>query len=490
LDNFAPIEEGGRHSVRELVADGVPVYWIEADGPCVGGLVFRAGHADERPQTRGITHLVEHLAMAKVGERPYGCNASVGSTITQFVARGSPGEIAEFFRAVCLALGELPLDRAGMESNILRTESAARPAAPSINMAWLRYGPTGPGLAWMKELFLHRPETATIEAWRRAMFTRGNCAAWIAGSVPDGLEFPLADGALVPMPVARPVSDVRLPASIALEGDFVAVSYETPRSSISTTIERIAQKRIHGQARMERGLTYHILGDREAVSATRALSTTWMDFLPDRAAEARGELLRVFAELAEHGPTQQELDQDLDAYARFLADPAARPGAAAGAATYAVSGVPPLSVNSLLAERRLVTPEACWSELRPCLDTAILRAPARAGGLPGRFHAYTVSCQPVSGTTYTRSKIANSADRYDTLIIGRDGISRTAAMGFAITVKWSECVAMIVGADGSRDLVDIDGYQIHVAPSEWRHGHELAAGIDRNVPLELRIGPV
>ena len=43
--------------------DGIPVFWAPAPGAFRAALLFRVGVADETPAKRGITHIVEHLAM-------------------------------------------------------------------------------------------------------------------------------------------------------------------------------------------------------------------------------------------------------------------------------------------------------------------------------------------------------------------------------------------------------------------------------------------
>ena len=44
--------------------DGVPVLVDRRRRPVQGGIVFRTGRADESLRTAGISHIVEHLALA------------------------------------------------------------------------------------------------------------------------------------------------------------------------------------------------------------------------------------------------------------------------------------------------------------------------------------------------------------------------------------------------------------------------------------------
>ena len=65
------IEVPGGVTVHHDDLDGLSTYWVEDGSPFRAVLVFRAGMADETLPTRGICHLVEHLAIeaAVVGSR-------------------------------------------------------------------------------------------------------------------------------------------------------------------------------------------------------------------------------------------------------------------------------------------------------------------------------------------------------------------------------------------------------------------------------------
>ena len=47
--------------------DGVSAIWTDSGGPFTAGIVFRVGRADEPLPHTGITHLAEHLALARFG---------------------------------------------------------------------------------------------------------------------------------------------------------------------------------------------------------------------------------------------------------------------------------------------------------------------------------------------------------------------------------------------------------------------------------------
>ena len=64
--------------IRRLDVDGVPVLLGPTAGPMQAGLVFRVGFADEPLARRGITHLLEHLALYPLGLGDYHFNGTTG----------------------------------------------------------------------------------------------------------------------------------------------------------------------------------------------------------------------------------------------------------------------------------------------------------------------------------------------------------------------------------------------------------------------------
>ncbi|GMA84909.1 hypothetical protein GCM10025868_01590 [Angustibacter aerolatus] len=106
--------------------DGVPVLWRQGPGPLQASLVVRTGLADETFTTNGLTHLVEHLVMRRVGPRPIEVNASVGLLFTEFTATGSPAAVASFVTDVCGVLRDV----AAAEPADLAGDVAAEPARP------------------------------------------------------------------------------------------------------------------------------------------------------------------------------------------------------------------------------------------------------------------------------------------------------------------------------------------------------------------------
>src|SRR2546423_1223864 len=139
--------------VRETETDGVPTLVVaDAAGPVRAALTFRVGYADETLARSGITLLVEHLALHRLGVTDYHYNASVRATSTVFHTTGSTDDVTTFLQGVCAALRDLPTDRLDIENGILRTERQSRSRPVNDAMPRRRYGARGYGLASYAEL--------------------------------------------------------------------------------------------------------------------------------------------------------------------------------------------------------------------------------------------------------------------------------------------------------------------------------------------------
>ena len=69
--------------IGSTVIDGVPTIFAPGRGNLMtAGLVFRVGWADESLATRGITHLIEHLALFGLGAVDAHHNGETSETLT------------------------------------------------------------------------------------------------------------------------------------------------------------------------------------------------------------------------------------------------------------------------------------------------------------------------------------------------------------------------------------------------------------------------
>ena len=72
--------------IEQTTIEGIRTLLAPGPGPTRGGVTFRVGQADETLSTAGITHLVEHLALHKLGMTDYHFNGATGPI--QFTKEG------------------------------------------------------------------------------------------------------------------------------------------------------------------------------------------------------------------------------------------------------------------------------------------------------------------------------------------------------------------------------------------------------------------
>jgi predicted Zn-dependent peptidase len=162
--------------IQQTVIDGVPVLFSPRPGPLSAGLVFRVGQADEILPNRGITHLVEHLALHHHGLSDYHYNGSTGQAYTDFSMSGSDSDVVAYLNGVCDTLLNLPLDRLEIEKEILRTEEAGRGRSSGEELALWRYGARGYGLVGYPELGVAQLRPEDVRYWADNWFVAGNAA--------------------------------------------------------------------------------------------------------------------------------------------------------------------------------------------------------------------------------------------------------------------------------------------------------------------------
>lgn len=194
---------------ERATVDGITTFWIQTPGPFQVALLFRVGVADETLPTRGITHLVEHLALYASSTRSDEANGFVDAERCVFYASGERGEVLDWLRRCAAALADLPLERLPAERRILRAEAVRGDnAGVHARLLDMRFGADGYGLGNYRELGLRWLGDEEVSAWARARFTRGNAVMWMTGEPPEELELPLLEGERCPPPRVEPLPRV------------------------------------------------------------------------------------------------------------------------------------------------------------------------------------------------------------------------------------------------------------------------------------------
>jgi hypothetical protein len=469
--------------LTRLHIDGVPTFTGERveGGPALhAALEFRVGRADEELAWAGLTHIVEHLAMFRVGRPAFEANAWVDDTRTTFFAAGEPDEVAGFLRTVSEALGDLPLDRLDPERRILETESAGTtPGLASRLLAW-RCGVRAHGLAAFGEFGLHTVTAEQVEAWARERFTRGNAALWLAGHVPDDLSLALRDGERMAVPDVVPIERLTLPAYVAEGSGSVSFGALAPRTSATTMGFAIASDRLHERLRIDRALTYGIAGAYDPLTADLAHAVLVADCLDEHAPAARDELLRVIDELADEGPSADEIAREQEHYDRSEDDPGHMLRWLDSGVRDELFGTPLKSRAQLSDEFHAVDAAAVAEALRAVRESMIVIGPA--GVPPGdeRLAEWgDWEVPPIEGRTYRpRGHRTGIPD----VVVGTDGVMLAPDSGASTTVRFEDCVGVVRSPGGQLTLLSVDQSSITITPDALRGGDEVEAAIRAGVP--------
>lgn len=476
--------------VGRTEVDGVPTFWSERPGPFTATLVFRVGQVDEALPERGVTHLIEHLALSSLGLPHLPHNGMVAGTTTTFVASGDPGEVAGFLRDATRSLADLPWHRLESEVRILRTEAGQRGTGAIANAMSMRYGATGYGVVAYPEMGLHRMDPSWAEAWRRRWFTRQNAVLWLSGPPPEGLDLSaLADGERIPAPEPLLLASQPFPCWMYGPRNAVMVLVAVPTSTLSHAAIAVAGSRLRKRLRMEEGRSYTVASSVDDLSGPVSHGVLVADCLPEEAETVLSSFRSELAKLTVHGPDAAELAELVDGAERARHDPNHGVEVAELQAMDELLGRAAVSDDERLAALRAIRPEEVAAEISSMLRSAVWVVPEHVGLHDRRVHTIVDdSGFSVVGTTYTRPVPA--MPRYpDRLVAGPQGLSMLWPEGQQISVNWPAAVAVQTWTDGGRTVFGADGFTLTIRPTEWTGGERIVAEIDHHVPPD-RVVPM
>jgi zinc protease len=464
--------------------DGVPAYWAESDDDERGVfLTFRVGVADEQLAFRGITHVVEHLAMYSVGGPVHASNGQVDAVTTVFGTLGDT-DIAGFVTGICRALRALPFERLEVENQILRTEADSRaPALTAPLMLW-RYGAATYGLPAYDEFGVGRHTPDQITAWVERWFTRRNAVLVFAGGPPPaGLTIDLPEGERIAPPTPSSALP-RTPAYFCQPANVVAMSALVDRSTEAQVYAMLLSTRLQRSLRQEAGLSYSPATSYDPRDGHTAHITAFADGLPENHDKLLPAFLRELELLAERPAAPEEIT---DVVARIRTSRRRSPalGTAYGNALRELLGAERLTSAEVDARLDSVDPETLRRTAGQALESALVMVP---GARPptGRYRE-----APQSSVGVVDGQVSRSADAPSNaarLIVGTEGVSMVRGPRY-LTVRFRECEAMLAWPDGARKLIGRDGFFLTVEPTLWTHGASLPARLDAGVPAE-RVVPM
>lgn len=464
--------------VSRTTTDGIPtLYAPSSSNEITAGLFFRVGRADETLATAGITHLVEHLALHRLGLSDLHYNGATANTYTLFHVTGGEEEVVRYLNSVCAALRDLPMDRLETEKEILRTEAAGRGTGPNHQMPLWRYGARSYGLTSYNELGTWGLTADQVRHWAETRFTRDNAVLWITGEhVPDGLDLALPHGTRLPAPAATSALPVT-PAYIHGDDGHVVLTSIVRRSTAATVFAEVLGRALYQDLRQEGGYSYSAEADYSPRDAEYATVTAYADALPQKQDAVVGGFVDTLARLRAGRIEQSELDS---VRAKMLKVYDVPDLGAASLPSYALS---------LLLGHRILAPEQHRAELnevtvadlrevaREVWADALLQVPGRGVDWAGLTLAPQYSQDTVTGTRH-----ASLEDEKVTLVIGAEGVSLLTPRG-PVTVRYDATAAMTTRPDGARTLTGHDGFAVTVEPTLYKGvTAERTAALDAAVP--------
>lgn len=462
---------------REI--DGIPALIGPATGPMQAGLAFRVGLADEPLARRGITHLIEHLALHGIGAADYHYNGATEMEFTYFHMQGSEADIVAFLNGVCAALNDLPMDRLPVEKEILRTEASGRSTGPAELLALWRHGARDFGSAGFPEWGRTGITADDLRAWTARYFTRGNAALWIAGpGVPDGLRLDLPEGERQPVPAASSALPER-PAFFSGPDGVVAWDAVVPREPAAVVFAAVLDRALFRVLRQENGLSYSVRAGYLPRPDGTTLVTAVADALPEKQGAVLGTFVDVLAGLRLGLIDDDQVRTAITRQSELLARAEESGARLPGQVFRLLTGYPVQEAEEALDELGAVTRDEVVAIAATAAAEGLLMAPGGLGADWAGFTAAPVrSVSVVEGTRYPSLE-----DPDTTLIIGVDGVS-VVGPGQAVTVHFDRCAAMLAWPDGARRLIGHDAMVVHFEPTLYPDGHGLVPVFDKRVSPE------
>ncbi|MER5481836.1 insulinase family protein [Streptomyces sp. NPDC002812] len=472
--------------ITESTVDGVPVLLAHQPGPVTAGLLFRVGRADETLATSGITRLVRHLALDRLGPGgPGGPGDGDGSapaaTFTRFQVTGTPAEVAAHLSGVCAALRELPVERLETLKEILRTAPADRSPDHAGRSAQWRYGSRSYGLTGYAEAGLPHLTAEQVRDWARTRFTSGNAVLWItAGAVPEGLDLTLPSGDRCPAPGATSALPA-LPARFPGDDGSVTLTSVLPRSTAASLFTEVLGRELLRALHRDTGYAYAATAQylpRDAVSATVVAHA---EGLPEHQDAMAGAFVDVLAKLRAGGVDPSDLEAVRASALARLDTPGLAAARLPGRAADLLLDRPHRTVAEERAEIGAVTAGTLHEVAHALWEGTLLRAPRGSADGAGLAAAPTGSAETVSGRAYPALD-----DPGTVLTMAAEGVGLAGPAGL-ITVRYAECSLVQAYPDGARHLVGHDGFTLTVEPTRFGITAAELTPLDTGVPPSVLV---
>jgi len=467
--------------IEQIEVDGVPALLAPSNGPAHAGLAFRVGFADEPLTRRGITHLIEHLALHSTGGADYHYNGATGVEYTYFHMQGSAAELGEFLASVCVSLSDLPMGRLATEKDLLQAEANGRNSGSAATMALWRHGARDYGMSSYPEWGLPAITEDDLRDWATRYFTRENAVLWLAGTdVPTGLRLDLPSGARRPLP-GRSSALRQTPAWFGGSSGVLVWDAEVPRAARSAVFAGVLDRAMFRELRKEGGISYAAQAGYEPLGAGRAMVTAVADALPEMQGALLGGFVDVLAGLRVGRVDEAEVATVVRKRVEALLHAEEQGARLPGQALNLLVGRDVQSADAAVAELRAVGLAAVVEVAGEASASGLLMTPHERADWAGFTAAPDRSEAAVAGVDYASREQGGAH-----LIVGSEGVS-IASERACVTVRFDGCAIVRAWPDGGRHLVGLDGLMVAVEPTLYEGADDVAERLDALVPAALRV---
>lgn len=456
--------------------DGVTLVHAQKPGPTTVNLMFRVGQADERLAERGITHLVEHLALFPLGIRDHHSNGQTGTHVTTFHATGTASEVTSFLAAVCSAVNDLPVERLESEKLVLRTEASQRGAWTFADLAIWRHGAVGDARPAYMELGRDAVTPEQLGAWRDRYFTAGNAVLLVVGpEVPDDLRLSLAPGPRRPVvPVHSIIPEGR--SCFASGQGAVMFDAVVERSLEASIAAQVLNKLLYQELRLDSAFSYSAGCGYQPRDGRVAVITGYADALDEQSDALVGATVDLLARIRRGRFDDEVVTGILGGRIEATDDPEFVTASVAGHAFDLLMDGEPMSVDTYRSGLVAMRPDDVRHYMGELLGNVMLQVPAgRRADWAGYQALPRWSSRRVQATSIYRY-----LDERAALHLGPEGISRVDGVT-VVTVLYAACAVCLAWPDGRRELIGDDGFVVAIEPNLLEQGSEAVERIDRDV---------
>jgi predicted Zn-dependent peptidase len=411
-------------------------------------------------------------------------NGATTLTDTRFYAWGNADEAASFIGRIASTLPRLPLDRIDQQRSIILAEEAAGGGGASAELLTERYGARRHGVVAFRQLGLHKLVPADVADWSARYFTADNAILCASGPPSGRLALELPRGQRTPLAPAEPIEGP-LPRWTSQAIGQVALGVLTGHDPAAGMAHRIFERRLFRRLRQDLALSYSVQSASQLIDRATLHRVVVADSKQESSVEVTGEMLTVAQQLAESGPTRDELLDDLDVIERQLRDdPRAIAGWMMHAAECYLNGIEVQEFEDYLESRSLLTPVEVRDAWARALATAILVVPPWVDIAPQRMAARTWTAKEAPtgrGATFHPPGIGRlrSGPR---ATVSDEAISVALSNQPPRTIRFDRAAALIRSGPLTRTVIDVDGAALSIDAAQFGNSRDLVARLDSRIP--------